>query len=82
MGDQSGAWFLRPDALPDANKMFNPGMWLGASVAFAFNSLAQGPVKPMGFAATSAKLESRMLGFSARHHNHSAISARPALAVN
>jgi len=48
MGDQSGAWFLRPDALPDANKMFNPGMWLGASVAFAFNSLAQGPVTPMG----------------------------------
>ena len=38
--DDNGAGFLRPDALPDANQDKYPGVLLGASVAFAFNSLA------------------------------------------
>ena len=35
-------------------KMKNPGTRLGASVAFAFNSPAQGPVTSMGFEVTYA----------------------------
>ena len=52
--DNTGARVLRPDALPDANQDVNPGTRLGASIAFAFNSPAQGPVTPMGFAVTRA----------------------------
>ncbi len=41
----SGAEFLWPDALPDANQNNKYlEMRLGASVALVFNSLAQGPV--------------------------------------
>ena len=50
-------------------------MWLGASVAFAFNSLAQGPVTPMT-AATSAGLEPETFGFPVRRLNRSATRRR------
>ena len=43
--DETGAGFYgrMPFLTPTKLKL---GMWLGASVAFAFNSLAQGPVTP------------------------------------
>ncbi len=43
--DETGAGFYgrMPFLTPAKLKL---GMWLGASVAFAFNSLAQGPVTP------------------------------------
>ncbi len=41
------------------------GMWLGASVAFAFNSLAQGPVTLRMLPVRG--IEPAPLGLSARH---------------
>jgi hypothetical protein len=60
--------FLTPTKL-------NPGMRLGASVAFALNSIAQGPVTPPLLSVQG--IEPAPHGLPARHCNHSATGASP-----
>jgi len=52
--DETGSRFYGQMLFLMPTKKLNPGTWLGASVAFAFNSLAQGSVTPMGFAVIGA----------------------------
>ena len=75
--DEIGSRFYGRIPFLISTKKLNLGTWLEASVAFAFNSLAQGPVTPMGFAVIDAGIQTQDARFLPRHDNHSATGASP-----